>query len=94
MVFFVDDNFMVSIQRIEEICTKIIEEGIEILTGVRAGVPLPKGGYTKGSVNDLVDRRLRDLAQQMRDFGRPKKSKGKKEDENRGENQEEENNQS
>jgi lon-related putative ATP-dependent protease len=73
---------------------KTIEEGMEILTGVRAGVPLPKGGYTKGSVNDLVDRRLRDLAQQMRDFGRPKKSKGKKEDENRGENQEEENNQS
>ena len=30
MVFFVDDNFMVSIKRIKEICNKIIEEGIEI----------------------------------------------------------------
>ncbi|MFX0105895.1 MAG: B12-binding domain-containing radical SAM protein [Candidatus Hodarchaeota archaeon] len=30
IVFFVDDNFMVSIERIEEICTKIINEGIEI----------------------------------------------------------------
>ncbi len=30
MVFFVDDNFMVSIERIKEICNTIIEEGIEI----------------------------------------------------------------
>ncbi len=30
MVFFVDDNFMVSIERIKEICNKIIEEGIKI----------------------------------------------------------------
>jgi radical SAM superfamily enzyme YgiQ (UPF0313 family) len=30
IVFFVDDNFMVSIERIEEICNMIINEGIEI----------------------------------------------------------------
>jgi len=30
IIFFVDDNFMVSIERIKEICTKIIDEGIEI----------------------------------------------------------------
>jgi len=30
IIFFVDDNFMVSIKRIKEICTKIINEGIEI----------------------------------------------------------------
>lgn len=30
MVFFIDDNFMVSIKRVEEICKKIIEERIKI----------------------------------------------------------------
>ncbi|MFX0000591.1 MAG: B12-binding domain-containing radical SAM protein [Candidatus Hodarchaeota archaeon] len=30
IIFFVDDNFMVSIKRIEEICSKIIDEGIKI----------------------------------------------------------------
>ncbi len=57
---------------------KNIDEGIEILTGVEAGAPLRKGGYTPGSVNDRVDRRLKELAQKMRDFGRPRKSKQKK----------------
>jgi ATP-dependent Lon protease len=65
-----------------------IDEGIEILTGIKVGVPLSKGGYTPRSVNDRVDRRLRDLAEKMRDFGRPKKSKTKK-----GEKQEKEDNQ-
>jgi ATP-dependent Lon protease len=69
---------------------KTIDEGIEILTGVTAGVPLPRGGYTAGSVNELVDRRLRDLAEKMRDFGRPKKPKQKKEE--KEENEEEEKN--
>ncbi|MBW2056424.1 MAG: AAA family ATPase [Deltaproteobacteria bacterium] len=55
-----------------------IDEGMEILTGVAAGAPVPKGGYTPGSANDLIDRRLRDLAEKMRDFGRPRKSKNGK----------------
>ncbi|NIQ37265.1 MAG: AAA family ATPase [Proteobacteria bacterium] len=67
---------------------RTIDEGIEILTGIEAGVPLSKGGYTPRSVNDRVDRRLRDLAEKMRDFGRPKKSKTKT-----GEKGEKENNQ-
>jgi len=57
---------------------RTIDEGIEILTGVKAGAPLPRGGYTAGSVNDLVDRRLRDLVEKMRDFGRPRKSRDRK----------------
>ncbi|MFX0003143.1 MAG: B12-binding domain-containing radical SAM protein [Candidatus Hodarchaeota archaeon] len=36
--FFVDDNFMVSIERIEEICNKIIEEGLEIYWDANARV--------------------------------------------------------
>ncbi len=67
-----------------------IDEGIEILTGVEAGAPLRKGGHTAGSVNDRVDRRLRDLAEKMRDFGQPRKSSGEKQEkEGKGENQEE-----
>ncbi|NVM35673.1 MAG: cobalamin B12-binding domain-containing protein [Candidatus Lokiarchaeota archaeon] len=38
IAFFVDDNFMVSIERIEEICNKIIEEGIEIYWDANARV--------------------------------------------------------
>ncbi len=70
-----------------------IDEGIEILTGLQAGIPLPKGGYTAGSVNDRVDRRLRELAEKMRDFGRPRKSKEKTDKKEEGEeNQEDEKN--
>jgi ATP-dependent Lon protease len=54
---------------------RTIDEGIEILTGVKAGHLLSQGGYPPKSVNNLVDRRLRDLAEKMRDFGRPRKSK-------------------
>ncbi len=38
MVFFVDDNFMVSIKRIEEICNMLIEEGIKIYWDANARV--------------------------------------------------------
>ncbi len=38
MVFFVDDNFMVSIKRVEEICNMIIEQGINIYWDANARV--------------------------------------------------------
>ena len=38
MVFFVDDNFMVSIKRVEEICNMIIEERIKIYWDANARV--------------------------------------------------------
>lgn len=38
MVFFVDDNFMVSMKRVEEICNMIIEEGINIYWDANARV--------------------------------------------------------
>ncbi len=43
-----------------------IEEGIEILTGKPAGRELSKGGFTKGSVYDLVDKELERLAKQLK----------------------------
>lgn len=39
-----------------------VEEGIEILMGKTAGKRLKNGGFTKGSVFDLVDRKLTELA--------------------------------
>jgi lon-related putative ATP-dependent protease len=40
---------------------KNIDEGIEILTGIKAGKRNQNGTYTKNSVYDLVDRKLNDL---------------------------------
>ncbi len=49
---------------------KNIDEGIEILTGVKAGEGLPEGGYDENTVNGKVDRRLRELAEKLAEFGR------------------------
>jgi ATP-dependent Lon protease len=40
---------------------KRVEEGIEILTGVKAGKRNEKGIYEKGSVFDLVERKIKEL---------------------------------
>jgi predicted ATP-dependent protease len=48
-----------------------IDEGIEVLTGTQAGKRLPDGAFEQGTVHDRVDRRLAELAQKMRAFGRP-----------------------
>ncbi|MHA1959870.1 MAG: Lon protease family protein [Candidatus Thorarchaeota archaeon] len=45
-----------------------IEQGIEILTGVKAGARLPSGGFEEGSVYDLVNKRLAELAQKLKEF--------------------------
>ena len=50
---------------------RTIDEGMEILTGVTAGVPGPDGAYPPNSVNGRVDRQLRDLAEKLQRFGQP-----------------------
>ena len=50
---------------------KTIDEGIEILTGVRAGQAREDGTFEEGTVNRLVDERLRTMAERMRKFARP-----------------------
>ena len=45
-----------------------VDEGIEILTGVPAGQPGPDRSWPEGSVNALVDARLRALAEASRAF--------------------------
>jgi len=47
-----------------------IDEGIEVLTGLPAGEPREEGGWAPGSINDLVDQRLEDLGQRLRDWGK------------------------
>ena len=47
---------------------RTIDEGIEVLTGVPAGKRREDGTYEEGTVNYLVDRRLREMAEAMRGF--------------------------
>jgi predicted ATP-dependent protease len=47
---------------------RTIDEGIEILTGVKAGPRGPDGIFEPDTVNDRVDKRLREMARQLRDF--------------------------
>ena len=47
-----------------------IEQGIEILTGKKAGKRKKDGTYPKGSIYALVDERLRGLAESMVRFGK------------------------
>ena len=47
-----------------------VEEGIEVLTGLKAGKRNSKGAYPKGSVFYLADMRLKKLAEGLRDFAK------------------------
>jgi lon-related putative ATP-dependent protease len=45
---------------------KTIDEGIEVLTGVKAGNKQPDGTFEPNSVNYLVDKRLKEIAEKLR----------------------------
>jgi predicted ATP-dependent protease len=47
-----------------------IDEGIEVLTGVPAGVRLDDGSFEPGSVNALVNQRLQQMAETLQRFGK------------------------
>jgi hypothetical protein len=57
-----------------------VDEGIEILSGKSAGKRKADGSYTKNSINDLVDRKLRVLTEGLKRFGNaePPEEKGRK----------------
>jgi len=55
---------------------KTIDEGIEILTGKKAGKRKADGTYPKGTINDLVDRKLRELAEGLKSFGKNEENEG------------------
>ncbi len=47
---------------------KSVDDGISILTGIAAGERQPDGGYPEGTINYLVDRKLREMAEGLRQF--------------------------
>ena len=47
---------------------KTIDEGIEILTGVLAGERQKDGTYPDGTINYLVDKRLKEMAERLKGF--------------------------
>jgi lon-related putative ATP-dependent protease len=47
---------------------KTIDEGIEVLTGTKAGQLKPDGTFEEGSVNYLVDKQLRDMAEKLKEY--------------------------
>ncbi len=51
-----------------------VDQGMEILTGKSAGERDAKGRWTKGSINDLADKRLMKLAKDIQEFGKDKKN--------------------
>lgn len=57
-----------------------IDEGIELLTGMPAGEKQPDGNYPEGTINFLVNKRLRDLVESMKKFGTSEKDEKKLEE--------------
>jgi len=47
---------------------KTIDEGIEILAGVKAGARRPDGTFEEGTVNYRVDKRLKEMAEKIKEF--------------------------
>jgi len=57
---------------------KSIDQGIEILTGVKAGKRKSDGTFKKGTINYYVDKRLKEMLEKLQKFAKPSE-KGKKE---------------
>ncbi len=47
-----------------------IDEGLEVLTGLKAGERMEGDGFEADSINDRVQKRLETLAEKLRDFGK------------------------
>jgi predicted ATP-dependent protease len=45
-----------------------VDQGLEILTGLRAGKPASDGRYPRGTVNRLVADRLAEMARTLREY--------------------------
>jgi len=59
---------------------KTIDEGIEILTDLKAGIKQPDGSYPEDSINFLVDKRLKELAEEIKRFVGTEDARKKKDD--------------
>ena len=58
---------------------KTIDEGIEILTDIPAGEKQDDETYPEGSINYLVDKKLREMAEKLRSFSSEEKEEKNKE---------------
>jgi predicted ATP-dependent protease len=56
---------------------KTIDEGIEVLTGTKAGKRLADGTYEEGTVNHLVDKQLREMADKLKEYPTTQRTKKK-----------------
>lgn len=56
---------------------KNVDEGIEILTGKPAGVKRKDGTYPKGTINYLVDKKLRGMTEKLKKLAAEEKMEGK-----------------
>jgi predicted ATP-dependent protease len=52
-----------------------IDEGIEVLTGVKAGKRLADGSFEADSINDRVDKQLRGMAKKLQEFSAAREKK-------------------
>jgi lon-related putative ATP-dependent protease len=55
---------------------KTIDQGMEVLTGKKAGEKKPDGTYPRNSINYLVDKKLKELALGLKNFGEEDKNEG------------------
>ncbi len=58
-----------------------IDQGLEILTGIAAGIRGPDGRFPEGTINNKVEANLIALAEKRRAFGRAGGGEGKKDGE-------------
>jgi predicted ATP-dependent protease len=68
---------------------KSIDQGIEMLTGVKAGTRHKDGAFDEGTVNYRVDKRLKTMANELREFPETGAGRKKKEESDEGEEEEE-----
>jgi lon-related putative ATP-dependent protease len=61
--------------------TSTIDEGIEILTGVKAGERGPDGRFPAGTINRLVEDKLKSFAERGRNFAKSNPSEGRSDEE-------------
>ncbi|MHB8840514.1 MAG: Lon protease family protein [Candidatus Aquicultor sp.] len=55
---------------------KMIDEGIQVLTGVEAGQRKEDGTYPEGTIHYLVDQRLREMANRLKEYEIPEEFEG------------------
>ena len=56
---------------------KTIDEGIEVLTGIPAGEKQEDGTYPEGTINFLVDKQLKEMAERLKGFYAEEKKESK-----------------